>query len=69
MDIKIVQRGKQYISIENGKQIKLTRKGDKYYFDNSKTGEYYKISNGNLRLCDKDGDFTDSFNIKIEKLN
>ncbi len=69
MDIKIVQRGKQYISIENGKQIKLTRKGDKYYLDNSKTGEYYKISNGNLRLCDKDGDFTDSFNIKIEKLN
>ena len=68
MDIKIIKINQTYYSIENGKTIKLTRKGDKYFQENSKTGEYYKIKDGKLRLCDKDGDFTDLFKINITTL-
>ena len=68
IDIKIVKQGNQYVSLENDKTIKLTKKGDKFYLDNSKTGEYYKIVNGKIRFYDKDGDFTDLFKFKVETI-
>lgn len=67
-DIKIVKQGNQYVSLENNKTVKLTKKGDKYYLENSKTGEYYKIVNGKIRFYDKDGDFTDLFKFKVETI-
>ena len=39
---------------------KLTKKGNRYYIDESPTGDYYKINGHNLRLCDSEGDFTAS---------
>ena len=68
IDIKIVKKGDDYISIENNKNKKLIYKNSKYYIAGSKTKEYYKIVNGNIRLCDKDGDFTDQFKFKVENL-
>lgn len=64
-DIKIIKRNNQYFSIENNKVVELTLKGDKYFLENSKTGEYYKIVNGKIRFYDKDGDFTDLFKINV----
>ncbi len=47
---------------------KLKRDGNKFYVVGSKTQEYYKIIAGNLRLCDKDGDFTDGAGYNVTKI-
>ena len=36
----------------------LKKDGDRFFVVGSENKDYYRIVNGNLRLCDKDGDFT-----------
>lgn len=54
----IKKEGSSYYVYEFGKKRRLSKKGDCYYELNNKAGEYYKIVGRNLRLCDKQGDFT-----------
>lgn len=46
----------------------LKKDGDKFYVVGSKTKEYYRIINGNLHLCDKDGDFTTGAGYTVTKI-
>lgn len=46
----------------------LKKDGDKFYVVGSKTKEYYMIINGNLHLCDKDGDFTTGAGYTVTKI-
>ena len=46
----------------------LKKDGDKFYVVGSKTQEYYRIIDGNLHLCDKDGDFTTGAGYKVTKI-
>lgn len=69
MDVQIVKRGSQFYAIENGREKKLTKRGDKYMEDDSMTGAYYKIENGQLRVCDEQGDIVKEFNLKVETIN
>lgn len=46
----------------------LNKVGDKFYVVGSKTQEYYRIIDGNLHLCDKDGDFTTGAGYKVTKI-
>lgn len=48
----------EFSDSDNVKIEQLKKDGDKFYVVGSKAKEYYRIVNGNLRLCDKDGDFT-----------
>lgn len=66
--VEIVQKGNQYVSIENGKNKPLRKVGDKLYLVDSDSGEYYRIVNGNLRMCDNLGDFTDTSGWKVTKI-
>ena len=50
------------------KTEQLRKEGDKFNVVGSKTKEYYRIINGNLHLCDKDGDFTTGGGYTVTKL-
>lgn len=62
-------RSKTEFSDSNKVKIEqLKKEGDKYYVVGSKTKEYYRIINGNLHLCDKDGDFTTGGGYTVTKI-
>ncbi len=46
----------------------LKKDGDKLFVVGSETKEYYRIINGNLHLCDKDGDFTTGAGYTVTKI-
>lgn len=46
----------------------LRKDGDKFFVVGSKTKEYYRIIDGDLHLCDKDGDFTTGAGYKVTKI-
>ena len=69
----INEKGKYHSKLEFSdsdkvKIEKLKRDGNKFYVVGSKTQEYYRIIAGNLRLCDKDGDFTDGAGYNVTKI-
>lgn len=62
-------RSKTEFSDSNKVKIEqLNKEGDKFYVVGSKTKEYYRIIDGNLHLCDKDGDFTTGAGYKVTKI-
>lgn len=69
----IKEKGKYHSKLEfsDSDKVKieqLKKDGDRYYVEGSKTKEYYRIIDGNLRLCDKDGDFTTGAGYKVTKI-
>lgn len=69
----INEKGKYHSKLEfsDSDKVKieqLKKDGDKFYVVGSKTKEYYRIINGNLHLCDKDGDFTTGAGYKVTKI-
>lgn len=70
----IKENGKYHSKLEFSDSDKVTieqlnKDGDKFYVVGSKTKEYYRIIDGNLHLCDQDGDFTTGAGYKITKIN
>lgn len=69
----IKESGKYHAKLEFSDSDKVTieqlkKDGDKFYVTGSKTKEYYRIIDGNLHLCDKDGDFTTGAGYKVTKI-
>ena len=69
----INEKGKYHSKLEfsDSDKVKieqLKKDGDKFYVVGSKTKEYYRIIDGNLHLCDKDGDFTTGAGYKVTKI-
>lgn len=69
----IKENGKYHSKLEFSDSDKvtieqLTRDGDKFFVVGSKTKEYYRIIDGNLHLCDEDGDFTTGAGYKVTKM-
>ena len=50
------------------KTEQLKKDGDKFYVVGSNTKEYYRIIDGSLHLCDKDGDFTTGAGYTVTKI-
>lgn len=58
----------EYSDSDKVKIEQLKKDGDKYYVIGSKAKEYYRIIDGNLHLCDKDGDFTTGAGYKVTRI-
>ena len=57
-----------YYSYEGTIECRLKKKGDKYYKIGDSRGEYYIINGDNVRLCDSEGDFTESSGYTVRKI-
>ena len=44
-----------YISGDYNDTKRLTRRGNRYYFDDGDFGEYYLLNGSSLKICDQDG--------------
>ena len=69
----INEKGKYHAKLEFSDSDKvmiqqLKKDGDKFYVIGSKTKEYYRIIDGNLHLCDQDGDFTTGAGYIVTKI-
>ena len=69
----IKEKGKYHSQLEFSDSDKvrieqLKKDGDRYYVEGSNTNEYYRIIDGNLHLCDKDGDFTTGAGYTVTKI-
>ncbi|MBO4671003.1 MAG: hypothetical protein J5640_04080 [Bacteroidales bacterium] len=70
----INEKGKYHSKLEfsDSDKVKieqLKKDGDKFFVVGSKSKDYYRIINGDLHLCDKDGDFTKGAGYVVTRMN
>lgn len=70
----IKEKGKYHskLKFSDSNKVKieqLKKDGDKFLVVGSEAKEYYIITNGELHLCDKDGDFTKGAGYVVTKMN